>query len=64
MLYFFPGLFFLLFFLFLVIYSGFGVLDFGVAVLHWAFGVGAFSGLGLGPVVWGPTRFFCGLGSL
>ena len=57
-IFFFPGLFFLIFSYFC---SFMVVWGFGVGVLYWVFGV--FSWWGLGPVVWGLLGFL-GLGSL
>ena len=47
---FFPGLFFIIYFLFLLIYGGSG---FWGWALVWVFRVGVLSWWGLGPVVWG-----------
>ena len=61
--YFFPQVYSLKFFLNFAHLWWFGVWGFGVGVLFWVFGVGAFSWWGLGPVVWGLLGFL-GLGSL
>ena len=60
MLYFFPGLFF-------IIFSYFGsfmvIWGFGVGVLYWVFGVGLFHLMGFGARVWGLLGFW-GWGAL